>query len=236
VLKVYKFASAWGQPDLSPFVVKLETYLRMSGIEYQGVPGDVRKAPKKKLPYIEHEGRVIGDSSFIIEYIKSVFGDKLDLELSGKERAVAASFQAMVEEQLYFVMLYQRWQDDRGWETYTPVLRQILSAAGVPRPLRGFVASSVRKQITKAIRAQGTGRHSPAEVDAIGTRIVRSISDWMGDHPFFLGDNATAIDATVYPFLSGIMDTPFVSAMKRYAESVPNLRAYVDRMKGKYWV
>jgi glutathione S-transferase len=235
MITVYKFASAWGQADLSPFVVKLETYMRMASIEYKGVSGDVRKAPKKKLPYIEHDGRVIGDSSFIIEHLKSSFGDKLDLEIGSKERAVAAAFQAMIEEQLYFVILYQRWQDDRGWETYTPVLREILGAAGVPGPLRGVLASSIRKQITKTLRAQGTGRHTRDEVDGIGTRIIQSISDWMGDRAFFLGEEPRAIDATVYSFLSSIMDTPFVAAFKSHAEKTPNLRSYIDRMKGRYW-
>ncbi len=236
MITVYKFASAWDQPDLSPFVVKLETYLRMAGIEYKGVPGDVRKAPKKKLPYVEHDGRLIGDSSFIIDHLKSTFGDKLDVGLGSTERAVAASFQSMIEEQLYFIILYQRWQDDGGWETYTPVLREILAGAHVPAPLRGLIASSIRKGIKKTLRAQGTGRHTRAEVDAIGTRIVQSISDWMGANPSFFGQNPTTIDATVYAFLSAIMDTPFVWGVKTHAEKLPNLRSYVDRMKGRYWL
>jgi glutathione S-transferase len=232
---VHKFASAWGQPDLSPFVFKLETYLRMAGIAYEGVPGDVRKAPKKKLPYIEHDGRVLGDSSLIITHLKTVFGDSLDAGLGARERAVAASFQAMLEEQLYFVILYQRWQEDRGWATYAPVLSEIMGTAGVPGPLRRVASYVIRKQVLKTVYAQGTGRHTGAEVDAIGSRIVTSVSDYMGENSFFLGESPRTIDATVYPFLSGIMDTPFVSATKAHAESLPHLRAYVDRMKAKYW-
>lgn len=235
MITVHKFASAWGQPDLSPFVVKLETYLRMAGIEYKGVPGDVRKAPKKKLPYIEHDGRTIGDSSFIIEHLKIAFGDRLDVGLGSAERAVAASFQSMLEEQLYFVILYQRWQDDRGWETYVPVLREVLGGAGVPGPLRGLIASTVRKRIMSTLRAQGMGRHARSEVDVIGTRIMQATSDWMGDRPSFLGPNPTTVDATVYAFLTAIMDTPVASAVKTHAETLPNLRPYVDRMKAKYW-
>jgi glutathione S-transferase len=235
MITVYKFASAWGQPDLSPFVVKLETYLRMAEIEYKGTPGDARKAPKKKLPYIEHDGRTISDSSFIIEYLKNAFGDGLDQGTGRTQRAVATSFQAMLEEQFYFVILYQRWQDDSGWETYTPVLHEILAGAGVPSPLRGIVARTVRKQIMKGLHAQGTGRHTRGEVDAIGTRIVQSVSDWMGDNPFFLGQSPTTIDATVYAFLTATMDVPFATAVKAHAEKLPNLRSYVDRMTGKYW-
>lgn len=79
MIKVYQFAPAWGLPNASPFCMKLETYLRMADIPYEIVPNaDVRKAPKGKMPYIKHEGKVIGDSGLIIEYLKSVYGDKLD--------------------------------------------------------------------------------------------------------------------------------------------------------------
>jgi glutathione S-transferase len=235
VITVYKFASAWGQPDLSPFVFKLETYLRMAGIEYKGVPGDPRKSPKKKLPYIEHDGRTLGDSAFIIEHLKSSFGDTLDAALTPRERALATAVQAMLEEQLYFVILYQRWQDDRGWEAYSPALRDYLASAGIPRPLRGLVLAAARRATLKALHGQGTGRHTPAEVDAIGKRIITAVADSMGDGPFFLGPQPASIDATVYPFLTGIMETPVPSNVKTHAESLPALRAYADRMKARYW-
>ena len=33
---------AWGMPNVSPFCVKLETYLRMTGVEYQVAPPRLR--------------------------------------------------------------------------------------------------------------------------------------------------------------------------------------------------
>jgi len=234
-ITVHKFLSAWGQPDLSPFVFKLETYLRMAGIPYRGVSGDARRAPKGKLPYIEHDGKKIGDSSFIIEHLKTSFGDPLDAALSAHDRAVAAACQAMVEEQLYFVLLYQRWQEKPGWVTYEPVLRDYLGTLGIPAILRGAVLSMARKKVLQTLRAQGVGRHSSAEVDAIGKRVVHSVADLMGDRPFFLGDGPCSIDATVYSFMTTLMDTPFPSEVKEHARAVPALRAYTDRMRDRYW-
>jgi glutathione S-transferase len=235
MITVYKFASAWGQPDLSPFVLKLETYLRMAGIDYQGKPGNPRESPKGKLPYLDHDGKRIGDSSFIIEHLKSSFGDKLDAKVAAVERARATAYQAMLEEQLYFVILYERWQMPAGWETYTPILREYLGAAGVPGLLRGAVLGGVRKQVLRSLHAQGTGRHAPAEVEAIGKRIVDSVAEAMGDGSFFMGGEPRSIDATVYAFLSGLLDTPFPSEVKKHAATRSTLRAYVDRMRAKYW-
>ena len=43
----------------------------MVGLPYEVASGaDVRKAPKKKLPYIQDGDRTIADSTFVIDYLK----------------------------------------------------------------------------------------------------------------------------------------------------------------------
>jgi hypothetical protein len=166
MLTVHKFGPAWGTPDISPFVVKLETYLRLAGIPYESKPGDPRKGPKQKLPYVDDDGALLGDSRLIIEHLEARRGVSLDAHLSPKQRAVAAAFQSMLEEHLYFVIVYERWQLDANWQRYLPTMRQILSGA-VPGPLTGVVAGIARKQMLKSLHAQGTGRHTPEEVGRI---------------------------------------------------------------------
>ena len=62
----YQFRPVWGLPNASPFCMKLETYLRMAALPYHVAKNaDVRKAPKKKLPFIDDGGKVIADSGFI---------------------------------------------------------------------------------------------------------------------------------------------------------------------------
>jgi glutathione S-transferase len=90
-------------------------------------------------------------------------------------------------------------------------------------------------QVRRSLHGQGTGRHSSEEVDLIGKKIVTAIADYMGDGPYFLGEKASSIDATVYAFLASIMDAPFPSNVKTFAASLPALRAYCDRMKAAYW-
>ena len=67
MIKVHQFAPAFGLPNASPFCMKLETYLRMAGLPFELVnDGNVIRAPKGKLPYIEDDGRVVADTNFII--------------------------------------------------------------------------------------------------------------------------------------------------------------------------
>ena len=235
MLTLYKFVPAWGLPDVSPFCIKLEMYLKMAGVPYETRLGDPRKAPKGKLPYIEHAGTTLADSSHVIDYLKKTLGDPLDAHLTAKERATATAYKSLLEEHLYFVVAYQRWTEDAGWATYLPTMRGVLKTAGAPARLTGFIAGRIRSAAKTAIYAQGMGRHTSAEVDAIGKGLVTSIADTMGDGPFFLGEKPSSIDATLYGFLLALMDAPFVSNVKDHANAQPNLRAYVDRLKAKYW-
>src|SRR5689334_6212303 len=59
MIKVHKFGPAFGLPDASPFVHKVETYLRLTDQKYETVNADVRKAPRSQLPYIEVDGKKI---------------------------------------------------------------------------------------------------------------------------------------------------------------------------------
>ena len=94
MITLHKFVPAWGLPDISPFCVKVETYLRMTGAEYRTVVSDSRKAPKGKCPYIEHDGRVISDSSMIIEYLESRSSSPMDSDLTAQERAISTALKA----------------------------------------------------------------------------------------------------------------------------------------------
>jgi glutathione S-transferase len=235
MLTLYKYTPAWGLPDLSPFVLKLETYLRMAKIPYRTALGDPRKAPKGKLPYIEHDGALVGDSSLAIERLKKDLGDPLDARLDDHRRAIGTAFKSALEEHLYFVIVYERWKIDENWERYAPVMRDLLAQAKVPFPLRGLVLRQARRNVLKSLHGQGTGRHARDEVSRIGNALVTSVADSLGDSPFLLGPEPTSFDATAYAFLASLMDPPFDSSVRDTANARPSLRAYVDRMKSAYW-
>ena len=47
---LHQFPRIWGLPNASPFCLKLETWLRMAGIEYQIVEvTDLRKGPERQI-------------------------------------------------------------------------------------------------------------------------------------------------------------------------------------------
>lgn len=230
MIVLYKYIPAWDLPDLSPFCVKVETYLRMTKTPFRTALGDPRKAPKGKLPYIEHEGRTIADSDQIISYFEERAEIPLDAGLTAREAALCQAVRSMLEEHLYFVVLYERWQLDSGWKLYTPILKDFARQAGIPGFLQPILLPQIRKKVVNSLHGQGTGRRTTAQVASAGKRIVDSLAELLGDGPYFCGDRVRSIDATVYAFVASLLIAPFESETRSHARGKPNLQIYRERV------
>jgi len=235
MIKLHKFGPAYGLPDASPFVVKLETYLRMSGQEYEVVNGDVRKAPRKQLPVVEIDGKVVPDSSSIVALLEGRRAEKLDAHLDVRQRAVGLAFKSMLEEYLYFGILYMRWTTDEGWAVFEPGLRGMLGNFGVPGMLRGVVAKQARKYTTTRVASQGVGRKPRAEIVAVCNEMIDATSEQLGAGPFLFGERPTTYDATVYAFVSGVLCPAFDNEVRKHAATRGNLVEYDARLRERYW-
>jgi glutathione S-transferase len=234
MIRVHQYIPAWGLEDLSPFCLKVNVYLRMNGLPYARVPQSPLTAPKGKLPYLEHQGRRIADSSLIVEFLKKEFGDRQDAWLNSEQRAIGAAFKSLLEEHTYFVILYQRWKQDAGWQVYQPILKSYAQAIKMPGFVIPLFLQYGRHLVKRQLHFQGTGRHSPAEVEAIGQGQLRAVADYLGQKPFFLGDQATSYDAVIYSFLAHILRVPFATEVKKFGLAQPNLDAYLTRMEEQF--
>jgi glutathione S-transferase len=207
----------------------------MTDQPYETHTGDVRKAPRAQLPFVDIDGKIIPDSTDIIDHLEAARAEKLDAHLDEKQRAVALAFKSMLEEHLYFGMLYMRWATDDGWAVFEPKLREMLGAMGVPSLVRGMVSGSARKQVVGRARSQGIGRKPRAEVVAACNKLIDAFSVQMGDSPHFCGDKLTTYDATAYAFAAGMLCPAFDNEVRKHIATKKNLVAYTDRMKEKYW-
>lgn len=230
-LVVHQLPGAWGLPSISPFCLKLDLYLRMADIPFRTVVDATPfRGPKGKLPWIEHDGRKIGDSGFVIEYLETCFGCDLNAGLSAAERGVSLSVRRLIEENLYWVMVYDRWMVDENWRTFRDVV-----LGGVPAPIRGLVAFLARRGVRSQLRGHGIGLHSRPEIHAIGQRDMGALADLLGDKPFLLGARPAEIDAIAYGLLPNIMHVPIASPVKEEALKRANLVAYVERLRQRYF-
>ena len=117
-LIVHHLPPAWGLMSISPFCLKLDAFLRIAAIPHQSVVDATPfSAPKGKLPWIEHDGKKLGDSGFIIDYLKTRFAVDPDSALTAEQRGMAVALRRLVEENLYWAMVYDRWMVDSNWAT-----------------------------------------------------------------------------------------------------------------------
>src|SRR5712692_5450803 len=127
MIKLYAAAPAWGLPNVSPFVLKVDCYLRMVELPYElcsfQSSEDFAQAPKGKIPYIEDRGQKVADSGFILEYLQTTYRDQLgDQHLSPREQAIALGMRRLMEEHLYWAIVYARYMEDAIWDQLKYVL------------------------------------------------------------------------------------------------------------------
>lgn len=230
MLTLHQPPGAFGVGSLSPFCFKLECYLRMAGVPYTSKMADFRKAPKGKVPFIEEDGAILGDSQLIIEHLKRKHGDTLDAKLSPEEVATGHLVRRVLEESTYWHIVHVRWADAEGWKAYRPYFKAMF-----PPVIGKLVVTMIRRGVVKGLRTQGLGRHAPEEILALGKADVSAVATLLGDKPFLLGDSPSSFDATVYAFIKSITAFPVDSPLRRYTLSQQNLVRYCERFEQRYF-
>lgn len=95
-------------PSVSPFALKLETWLRMAGIKYQN---DFSRqfSSKKLFPWTTYNGVDLADSQFSIEYLSKIHGKYLNEKLDARQVGFARSVLKLCEESIRWCGVIHRF-------------------------------------------------------------------------------------------------------------------------------
>lgn len=232
MIKLHGFGANLGLPDASPFVLKVDAYLKLAGIPFERVSGiaNMRGAPKGKLPYITDGDRLVADSSFIVNYLEQHYSPDLDNHLSEQQKATAYLLRSTLEEKLYWCTLYFRWVDEAGWAQVKP-----LFFSEMPAPLKLIVPGIVRRGTVAAVHKQGTSRHSSDEILSITREVFSSISSLLGDGPFLFGQQPCSTDAVLYAFLAQSTLAEISTPINTLASEFPALKKYSEHFRASYY-
>lgn len=231
-VRVVGLPPTWGAPSPSPFAIKLQTWLRMAKIEHEAV---LLKAPPKsstgKVPYVElPDGRRLADSQVIIETLARERGVDLDAHLDAAARARGHLVRRTLEESLYFGSVWERFMTKEG---FAYVARDYFRLA--PWPVRKIAPDMIRRNIVRILHGQGTGRLPPAEIAARARADVDAVATTLGDSPYLLGSEPSTFDASMFGFMWAIHSIPYPSYTRDAMLAHPNLLAYLERMRARYW-
>ncbi len=231
MIKLYQFAPTWDVQNLSPFCLKVETYLKLAGLPYEVVDAIPLQAPKGQLPFIEDNGKRIGDSQFIVEYLKEAYGDNVDGHLTAAERGVSNAMQRLIENHLCWAFVFARFgKRDENWEENRRAI-----FGGLPPVIRNVVPIIARRRILNQMRGQGMGRHTEAEIYRLGRRDLDSLSDYLGEKPWFMGEWPATLDASAFGMLANILWCPIESPLKEHLKALTNLTAFCARVRECYY-
>jgi glutathione S-transferase len=231
MIKLFQPPPRFNAANPSPFCIKLETLLKMANLPYEIVlEGDPRKGPTGKIPFIESNGKKMGDSGLIQKYLEDEKGADFHQGLSDLERAHTLAYTRLVEEHLYWVLVYSRWIEDENWAIVKPIF-----FGQLPIPLKWFVPDMARKQVLQGMKGHGIGRHPKETIYQLAADDLAALSAFLGDKDFAFGKKPTALDASMYGLLSSILDGDFDTKVKRSAASHKNLVAFTARMRERYF-
>ncbi|GMR20441.1 MAG: glutathione S-transferase C-terminal domain-containing protein [Gammaproteobacteria bacterium] len=231
MITLYQYYPALGLRSASPFCIKLETWLRIVGLDYQvECLLHAGRAPKKKLPFIKHNGSVVADSTLIIDYLKQAFGCDPDKGLSDRDRGVGTAVMRMLEEHYYWTVVYSRWIDDKHW----PVVKKAYFEKA-PLVIRLLIPSLARRQVRRDLWGQGLGRHTVEDIERLGAEDVMALSRILADKSYMLGEFATTVDAVAYAFIVSTLVPGLDSLQRRTMQDCANLCAYHERMTMQYF-
>jgi glutathione S-transferase len=222
--------AGFGLPDTSPFVIKAEVQLQMAGLAYDRASTIPPQAPNGKLPFINDHDEVVSDSTFIRAHIERKYEVDLDEGLDARQRAQSWTIERLLEDHLYFAMVWFRWIDPENFAKGPAHF-----ADSAPEADRAQLRHDLQARKAVELHAQGMGRHTPQEIAELGRRSIDALAQWLGDKSYFLRESPSGVDATAFGVLASVLTPFFDTPLRRTAETHANLAAYVDRMMRRYY-
>ncbi len=148
------YPDLFGVADNNPFGLKVYAFLKLCGLTFRHEHiFDASKAPRGQLPYLVDGETAIGDSDAIISHLISCNALTIDSALTGAQRDTDLLIRRMLDD-LYWVMSYSRWKDDRFWPLFRDAILRThpepncVWLAQVRRRQPAFFAKSSKKLVS----------------------------------------------------------------------------------------
>merc|ERR1711988_1337491 len=237
---LFQFTRSPQIPSISPFCLKLESWLKLHGIKYQNVDHKCKHRSKKgMLPFIELNGEEIADSNMIIETLSKKFDKEMPAELTQDQKNVQRAMVAMVENHLHWTIVYWKSKDvDNILKGYKLNLQSAIGSKAPASLLNFYFKYTFCRKGMKKVRSNGMGVHTAEEIENFGKKDLQTLSEMLGDKEFFFGDEPAMLDLVVFSHVAQLVmvDKEYACPLRDYLEAdCKNLVGLVNRMKDRCW-
>ncbi|MFO0995052.1 MAG: glutathione S-transferase family protein [Alphaproteobacteria bacterium] len=217
MITLYSYPGLSGVTDNNGYGLKVFAFLRLAGLPFRHEHiFDASAAPRGQLPYIVDDGETVGDSGTIVEHLIRKYRLAIDASLTPAQRDMSHLVARMLDD-LYWVMSYSRWKDERYWPAFAALLKREIPS------LTDEGLEKARAFNFQRYHFQGIGRYEPEAAYARGLADLEVLANLVPAHGYVHGAEPTSVDAGIYGFIANIhfydIDTP----LKRFVASRENL-------------
>jgi glutathione S-transferase len=210
--------------NASPFCAKLELFLNYYQIPFNTEGALPMNGPYKKIPFVEYQGETIGDSELVLQRLIKDY--QIELGLTQPQLAQGRAWQLLLEQHLYWVLVYNRWVPEDSW-------KKLESAffAGIKWPLRPIIAKQSRKLAIKNLYSQGIGRFSLDQVLQLGREDLNALSIHLSANKYICGDTFSYFDLIAYATIKNINNPQMKVALTAVIQDFQPLLDYQQRIE-----
>src|ERR1700753_3719995 len=213
MLTLYSYPPLFGVADNNGYGLKVFAFLKLAGVPFQHEHiFDASKAPRGQLPYIVDGDRTVGDSETILAYVTDKYGVQLDTSLSQPQLTTNLLITRTLDD-LYWVMSYSRWKDERYWPQFHDALKREhpnLTDEGLKK---------AKEFNAQRYYYQGIGRFEPDDAMARGLADLAALANLIPSHGYVHGHKPTEIDAAIYGFIANIYFYDIETPLKQFVVS-----------------
>ena len=217
MITLYSYPTLFGVADNNGYGLKVFAFMRLAGLPFVHEHiFDASAAPRGQLPYIVDDGEAIGDSETIIAHLIGKYRLSLDATLGLRERDLSLLVTRLLDD-LYWVMSYSRWKDDRYWPAFHAALMRehpSLTEEGLAK---------AREFNFQRYHFQGIGRYTPEAAYARGLADLGVLTDLVPATGYVHGASPTSVDAGIYGFIANIYFYDIATPLKQFVAARPNL-------------
>ena len=223
MLTLYSYPALFGVTDNNGYGLKVFAFLRLARVPFRHEHiFDASNAPRGQLPYIVDGDDIVGDSETILGFVTQRYRVTIDAALNPMQRTTNLLIARMLDD-LYWVMSYSRWQDERFW----PAFRAALLREHPSLTDEGL--SKAKAFNHQRYHYQGIGRFDPDAAMARGVADLGALATLIPSQGYVHGEKPTSIDAAIYGFIANIyfydIDTPLKQFVATHENIVRHCRA-----------
>src|SRR5580693_1005210 len=217
MLTLYSYPPLYGVADNNGYGLKVYAFLKLAGVPFKHEHiFDASKAPRGQLPYIVDDGETVGDSGTILAWLTDKYRLTIDAALTEAQRTQDLLTTRMLDD-LYWVMSYSRWKDERYWPAFRDALMRehpSLDEAGLLK---------AREFNFQRYHFQGIGRYAPEAAYARGLADLAVLAHLIPAEGYVHGPKPTGIDAGIYGFIANILFFDIETPLKQFVVAHGNL-------------